>query len=252
MLKTTDSLDTLGFFTVFGEDLRRMFDSMRVKGLNYPISNTALSDESRQKKSANRPWKIAFVRTHTWNSAPSYAKDAMEAFIKRLASEPGFEVTEPELPESMLAAHETHATIYDKSLSYYFQHEYSHSEEMSSVMKHMIETGKSIESAEFATALGRQNSMIHDMDAFFSGYDAILCLSTAGEAPLREVVESPDPALMWTLAHLPVISVPVFHSPSNLPFGLQLVARKYNDYLLFNLLDELCAKEIVPKKGFKQ
>ncbi|MSR70998.1 amidase [Candidatus Kaiserbacteria bacterium] len=249
MLKTTDSLDSLGFFTVFGEDLRRMFDSMKISGLNYPISHAAFSDKARQSKPAGRPWKVAFVRTHTWQSAPEYAKQAIQTFAERLSKEPGFEVFEPELPASMAATHETHATIYDKSLSYYFQHEYSHDEKISLVMKSMIEKGKKISPEAFASALEHQSGMIRDMDAFMSGLDAIICLSTSGEAPPRDVVELPDPALMWTLTHLPVISAPVFLSPGNLPFGLQLVARKYNDYLLFDLLALLKERGLVPAKG---
>ncbi len=249
MLKTTDSLDSLGFFTVFAEDLRRMFDSMKVSGLNYPISHAALSDKARQSKPTGRPWKIAFVRTHTWAGAPQYAKDAIEAYIKKLSQEPGFEVSTAELPASMEQSHETHATIYDKSLSYYFQHEYSNGEQISPIMKSLIEQGKGIDRTAFVAALERQGSMIHDMDVFFAGYDALICLSTSGEAPSRDVPELPDPALMWTLTHLPVVSAPVFKSPAGLPFGLQIVARKYNDYLLFDLVDELCARDLAPKKA---
>src|SRR3990167_8157472 len=62
MLKTTDSLDQIGFFTVHAEDLRRLFDSMRVKGENYPISNAALADESRQKSKGDK-WRVGFART---------------------------------------------------------------------------------------------------------------------------------------------------------------------------------------------
>jgi len=54
---------------------------------------------------------------------------------------------------------------------------------------------------------------------------------------------------MWTLAHLPVVAVPQFKSPSGLPFGMQVVARKYNDYLLFDFLDNLAARDLIPKTG---
>ena len=77
-------------------------------------------------------------------------------------------------------------------------------------------------------------------------------LSTAGCAPLRDVPESPDSALIWTLAHLPALRAPAFTSPEGLPFGLQIVARRYNDPLLFKFTDQLIAKGLLPKQGFDQ
>jgi Asp-tRNA(Asn)/Glu-tRNA(Gln) amidotransferase A subunit family amidase len=80
-------------------------------------------------------------------------------------------------------------------------------------------------------------------------YDALICLSTAGHAPLRNVREKPDSALIWTLAHLPVISAPTFISPEGLPFGLQLVARRYNDPLLFKFATFLRSQNMIPERS---
>ncbi len=90
--------------------------------------------------------------------------------------------------------------------------------------------------------------MIMGMDKYFENFDVIISLSTAGEAPLRNVFEQPDPSLMWTLSHLPVVGVPLFQPPNGMPFGLQVVARKYSDYLLFSFLDELAERELIPEK----
>lgn len=251
MLKTTDSLDTLGFFTIYQEDLRRGFDAMRVHGLDYPISNAAISDTARQEKPEGRPWRVGFARTHTWEHAPQYAKDAVEGFIESLKTTPGVEVNDAELPESMQRSHETHATIYNKALSYYFQTEYKYAEHVSPVMQELIAAGNEVTKDQYLQALAAQAQMIRDMDAYFGEFDILISLSTAGEAPLREVTELPDPALMWTLTHLPVVSVPKFTSPSGLPFGMQVVARKYNDYLLLNFLAYLESKKFIPTSACK-
>jgi len=251
MLKTTDSLDTLGFFTIYLEDLRRGFDAVRVKGLDYPISNAAITDQSRQEKPAGRPWRVGFARTHTWEYAPQYARDSIEEFIETLKATPGIEVTEAHLPESMGQTHETHATIYNKALSYYFENEYQHAEHVSPVMQELITAGKAISKNQYLAALALQAEMIRDMDDYFKDFDVLISLSTAGEAPPREVTESPDPALMWTLTHLPVVSVPKFTSPAGLPFGMQVVGRKYNDYLLLNFLAYLESQKLVPTRACK-
>lgn len=81
---------------------------------------------------------------------------------------------------------------------------------------------------------------------FFDNYDIIVSLSTAGEAPDRNETERPDPSLIWTLSHLPVVSSPAFISPDGLPFGVQFAARKYNDLLLFRFLDRLRESGLIP------
>ncbi|MBI2030605.1 amidase, partial [Candidatus Kaiserbacteria bacterium] len=206
-------------------------------------------DAGRQTKQAGRPWRIGFVKTHTWELAPQYAKDAMVAFVEKLGKDSDFHVVEATLPERSTRAHVIHETIYNKALSYYFKDEYKQSDFVSKVMQDMIANGHQIQRDEYARALGEQMEFIYDMDEWFADYDILISLSTAGEAPLRDVTETPDPALMWTLAHLPVVSVPQFRSPTGLPFGFQAAARKYNDLLLFNFLDELRVRDVIPVRG---
>ncbi|MDO8518157.1 MAG: amidase, partial [bacterium] len=249
MLKTTDSLDTVGFFTVYQRDLRRMFDAMRVHGKNYPISHAALGDETRQHKGKQRPWRVGFARTHTWDYASKAAKDALERFIHTLATHQGVAVADAPLPKIMEKTHETHATIYDKSLSYYFQNEYAEADFLSPIMNELIERGAAITIEDFKIAIDLQTSMIYKMDAYFGDFDILISLSTAGEAPARNKTELPDPALMWTLTHLPVVSAPVFTSENGLPFGIQIVARKYNDYLLLEFLGYLESLGMIPARS---
>ena len=247
ILKTTDSLDTIGFFALHCEDLVRVFKVITVKGENYPFSNAALGDMGRQSKPKKRPWRIAFVRTHVWNQAEEYAREALLEWANKLSATSHMEVHEAELPSSMRLAHEIHSTLYDKTLSYYFQEEYKRSELVSPMMNEIIEHGFTISPEQYRVALSRQEVLARDMDEFMKTYDAMICLSTAGEAPLRDDREKPDPALMWTMTYLPVISAPVFLSPKGRPFGVQLVARRYNDFLLFNFAEDLRSKHLIPE-----
>lgn len=245
MLKTTDSLDTLGFFTSKVEDLKILFDTVRVHGYNFPISNKALTDVSRQNKPDSRPWRIAFVKTYTWDDAFDYAKESILEYVNKLSNNKNIEINEIELPLEMNQSHFVHETIYNKTLSYYFKSEYANAELVSPIMKELIEDGMKTSVEDYHKALETQTHLCHVMDDLLSNYDAIISLSTAGEAPMRNVLENRDPALIWTLTHLPVVSVPMFKSPNGLPFGFQLVARKYNDYLLFNLLDLLKNNKLI-------
>jgi Asp-tRNA(Asn)/Glu-tRNA(Gln) amidotransferase A subunit family amidase len=245
MLKTTDSLDSIGFFVIHQEDLKLVFDTIRVHGPNYPFSHMAFKDAARQNKPANRPWKIGFIKTHTWEHAPDYAQQKILAFVNKLSNVKNIDVKEIELPSVMTNAHDIHETIYKKSLSYYFEEEAKSADFVSAIMNKMIHDGRSISVDQYHAALKKQTELCHVMDEFLQLYDALICLSTAGEAPDRGVLEKPDPALMWTLTHLPSINAPIFLSPNKLPFGLQIVSRRYNDYLLLNLLQYLTEQHML-------
>jgi len=203
MLKTTDSLDTIGFFTSKYEDLQTLFEVIRVHGSNYPLSNDALNDEKRQNKSPGKPWKIAFVKTHTWENAFDYAKDSITEFVNKINELKDAEVEIAELPEAVKHSHNVHQTIYDKTLSYYFQEELQNPELISPVMNEIFIRGRKISVEQYHKALRDQEVITNAMDSFFDHYDVLISLSTAGEAPPREETERPDPSLIWTLAHLP-------------------------------------------------
>ncbi len=257
MLKTTDSLDTVGFFAGHAGDLQRLFDGLRVDGRDYPISHRAFTDEARQNAAQHRPWRVAFVRPHVWQHAPTHAQQAMEAWVKRLAADPRYELVEAQLPEEMAECHPLHATIYNRALAYYFQEEFKKAELVSPVMNGLIQAGQQISPESYASALERQVELARVMERFTRGFDVMVTLSTAGPAPLRHVEERPDSALMWTLTQLPSISAPVFKSPAeglrgNLPFGLQLVARRYNDPLLLKFVAEAVERGHLPKSSYEQ
>jgi Asp-tRNA(Asn)/Glu-tRNA(Gln) amidotransferase A subunit family amidase len=248
MLKTTDSLDSVGFFVSHASDLETVFDAVRVHGRNFPISHAALNDPVRQSLPQGRPWRIALVRPHVWSYVPGYAANALEEWCQELASrDPSrYEVLEVALPDGMARSHIVHETIYNRALAYYFQEEYRNAELISPVMKRLILAGQKISNEAYEAALEEQVQLAHQMDSLLSGFDALVTLSTAGEAPPRDKEELPDSALMWTLTHLAVVSAPVFRSPSGMPFGLQLVMRRYNDLLLFKFVKEIVSLGLLP------
>ncbi len=252
MLKTTDSLDTVGFFASHAADLGRLLDGLRVHGRDFPISDRAFNDTARQAAPTDRPWRVGVVRPHVWAQAPAYAQQALQQWVDRLNADERFEVVDATLPPEMADSHAVHATIYNRALAYYFQAEFQKAELVSPVMNGLIEAGQRTSPAEYAQALDRQVELSRAMEQFTRGYDVLVTLSTAGEAPPRHVEELPDSALMWTLTQLPAISAPVFKSPAGLPFGLQLVARRYNDPLLLKFVAEAIARGHLPATSHLQ
>lgn len=255
ILKTTDSLDSVGFFVNHAADLLPVFNAMRVHGKNFPLSDAALTDGARQAAPGGRPWRVAVVKPYVWAHVPGYANATFDSWCAKLAANPRFELVDAIVPARMTDAHAVHETIYNKALAYYFKEEFKRAELISPVMNRLISAGQMVTVSEYETALDEQVGLSRLMDKFFTGdnnasfgdagFDVMLTLSTAAEAPLRAIEEAPDSALMWTLTHLPAVSAPVFSSPEGLPFGLQLVARRYNDPLLFRFIAELEQMELL-------
>ncbi len=237
MLKTTDTLDTIGFFSRSVEDLKLMFEVTRVKGKDYPLVEKYLDSNPIKTKNS---WKVAFVKTHVWNYSKDYVKDAITNFANEINKNQNIEVEEVDLSEELKEVHKLHTLIYDKTLSYYFNKEYSEfMNELSPILREIISRGNKITLNEYKEALEKQTEISSKLNKFFDKYDIILVNSTSDNAPKKGMIENPDTCLIWTFCGVPSINLPVFKSPNNMPFGAQIVAKKYNDYLLLNFAEFL-------------
>jgi len=246
VLKTTDSLDTVGFVAAHARSLRTILDITRVKGPDYPFVYKNVDRQGARPKTSDRPWRVGFVKTHTWSTATSYARQAIENLASRIDREDGFEVREIEWLGDLHAAHDIHSIIYNKSLSYYFQNEKKMDSQVTPIMKKMIEAGESINLAKFKLTLEQQESYCENLDLLLSPYDMVLSLGTSSSAPQRGIEEMPDPSLIWTMGHVPSIAAPVFRCPEGLPFAAQFISRRWNDYLLLQGVEEIVDRHILP------
>lgn len=247
MLKTTDSLDTIGYFARTAEDLALLFDVIRVRGADYPITEAALNDPSRQVR-GDRPWRVALVRGPKWDCAESYAQAALLGFADTLRKLDDVIVEEVEAPQSLNRAHAVHSLIYDRTLAYYFKEEFKKHTLVSPIMYEIIRRGNETDVDDYKRALAEQAQIRTELDAWFTGgWDILLNLSTGGSALKGlESEDRPDNCLVWTLCGVPAINVPVFIGPDDLPFGAQVVARRYNDYLLLDFVRWLRERGLAP------
>ncbi|MCI9175176.1 MAG: amidase [Lachnospiraceae bacterium] len=244
VLKTTDSLDSIGFITSNIDNIRPIFDAISVHGLDYPYVYEAVSDPRRKHRGGK--WRIAFVKTYIWDQAEQYVQEAIMDFIMMLKQDQEFDMKEVNIDNIIHDSHKIHETIYDKSLAYYFKNERLEKDKVSDVMNQMIEHGEMIEIEEYMNALALQTEKCCQMDLFLQNYDVILSISTSSAAVKRGQKELDDPSLIWNLLHLCSVSVPLF-SHEGLPFGIQISARQYSDYLLMDFLAELCKKGYIPR-----
>jgi Asp-tRNA(Asn)/Glu-tRNA(Gln) amidotransferase A subunit family amidase len=247
MLKTTDSLDTVGMFSRSVRDLRLLFDIMRVKGVDYPINEMMLSDASRQTREG--VWKVGVVRGPKWEYAESYAQDNLLLFSEKLNGAKDIEVEEIPLFENIKRVHDLHSILYDRTLAYYFKEEFQQETLVSDAMYAIIEHGNEISLEQYISALEEQANIAREFDDFLveNNIDILLDLSTGGEALKGlDSIDRPDHCLIWTFCGIPAISLPVFIGPHNLPYGVQVVSRKFNDYLLLSFAEKLSHLGLIP------
>jgi len=249
VLKTADTLDSIGFLVRHAEDMILVLDALRVRGLDYPISNTALSDSTRQCAPTEKPWRVVIIDTYKKGTFPEVRSDKLSLFADKLSLLPEIEVIKTNLPDSFNSANKTHDIIYKKSLAYYFADEYQHSELTSKKLCDFIFEGLSISPQDYKSSLDEQASLCKQMDDLFSYYDIIISLAGENKCRKNGADETPNTAILWTLTHLPVVCAPVLRDDSEQSFNIQISARKYNDYQLFRFIDLLCNKNILQKSA---
>jgi len=227
MLKTTDTLDTVGMFARNVPDLRLLFDAIRVHGLDYPYSDL---QEGEAKK-------VYMALGPKWKDAEIYAREALIQF----SADHEYYDWKP-MGDMFGNIHCLHSIIYDKTLSYYFREEYKQKTLVSDKMYQIIERGQSITLDEYEIALDEQANLTAKFDAWMceNEIDILLDLSTGGTALKGlDTEDRPDNCLIWTFLGLPVVNIPMFTGPNGMPFGLQAIARKYDDYKLLRFCEEV-------------
>lgn len=247
MLKTTDSLDTIGLFATNVDDCKLLFDVIRVHGLDYPIVHEKLNDEALQLKKGGA-WKVGIVFDQHWTyeHISDYAKEKFQLFINDIVNY-NTEISFPKFDELFQNSHRVQETIYHKALSYYFKKEFENQTLISPVMYEIVETGRKISLDEYKEALAMQDKLQHFIDGIFGEYDILIALSTAGTAPeFGTAIDPPDTCLIWTMCGLPAMNIPMFIE-KGLPFGIQIIGRKYSDYKLVSFAKEMVQKGLFPK-----
>ena len=156
-----------------------------------------------------------------------------------------FKVVDLDIDYLINNKHNLHQKIYSKALAYYFNEEYKYSKnKLSKVFVKMIKDGNKINLDEYRKLTRQQEMFIKKINVIFKNVDFVISSSTFGEVPLKNVEEKKDISLIWTLAHLPSVNIP-FLDKNRLPRGLQMVAKKYDDYKLFEFLNILRKKKLI-------
>ena len=97
----------------------------------------------------------------------------------------------------------------------------------------MISGGLKIAPEEYYAATQTQVMLSRQFDQVAQEVDVLIGLSTADVAPEALLTQEPDDhCLIWTMCGAPSISLPLLRGKNELPIGVQITARRFDDYKL--------------------
>ena len=248
VLKTTDTLDTMGFFGRSVQDLGLLLESLRVKGHNFPIQ------ENNLKKYQNLPkkWRISFVGDLLLRDTENYVNKELNKLKMKLGMLDNVQIVEKQLPCLVQNFAELHRRIYHPCLLYYLSTELEKSKSaISPILMEIFEDAKTIPPEDYSKALQEQACLARDIEAYFldNQVDIVLSYSSNGSAPIVEPKKHYDLNQLWTMCWLPVVQVPQFKCSNGLPFGFQVVGPRYSDVKILSFLNMIKESEIISKES---
>ena len=238
VLKTTDTLDTIGLIGCDIDVIFKTFVELFQSTRDYPFAQRY--QKNYLDKASKKPNILLLGgQLNIYNSYASYVKKDFESISHELSSKYNvIEVNDKEI-DFLNAVHTSQLIIYDKALSYYFIEEAKQFGKISTVMSNMIDRGNEYSDNDYMAQIKLQENLTTKMNKLMQDYDIdyIITPSTASAAPKIGFHELEDSALIWTYFGMPSVSLPVFqNSLLNLPYGLQIVGSRYDDLSLLKFV----------------
>ncbi len=250
VLKTADTLDTVGFLSSRAENLRPVLEGMRVRGPDYPFVYANIDRDPDNFLQQSRPQRIGVLRTPWWESCETEIRTAFDKSVDAVDSVHSLAVEEVPWPTFLDEVHSLHDLMYCKSLAYYFSEEYEEYQSgFSDVLKRRLDRGSEISGAQYMNAVNRQDRISLALNLVLSEFDAVITLSTSQTAPMRENFPSADPSLIWTFTGIPAATYPLGLSSSFLPIGAQIIGRRWSDFRVISLLEKLVISGVIPGRS---
>jgi len=224
MHPNTETLDTVGIMARSVADIALFRAAM----MAIPYEQPAMPD---------RAPRLALCRTPHWDKAEAEGKAVLEDAANRLRAA-GAEIVEAELPNSCgNVADIQNQHSYFEAPRNHAPERYRHEAQLSAALRHgRIEGGQKLSLDEFRAAWREADRMRAAAQDWASGFDAILTLPAPGQAP-RTLASTGDAIFngLWTVLHMPCLTLPAGEGPDGLPVGIQLVGKRHADARLLDI-----------------
>ncbi|MBM3485709.1 MAG: amidase [Alphaproteobacteria bacterium] len=189
------------------------------------------------KGAPDRP-RIGLCRTYLWPTAEPATVSAIEDAARRLAAA-GAQLTEVALPDRFDRLGAARDVLNDYERAHAMAYEWnSHRDRLSPGLRRAIENGYAMDLARYAEAQRLAADCRGRLGPVFDGCDVLLAPCVPGEAPVG-LASTGDPKMqgLWTILHVPTITLPTHKGPNGMPVGIQLVGAPGADTLLLAVAD---------------
>lgn len=217
-------LDTLGHFA-------RNIDDIAL--LASVLSTRLPADVSPW--SGARP-RVGLARIPDWTNADSETVNAVESAAAQLDAE-GATVTDLTAPDNFMQLSTAHKTIMEvealRGLALEFN---KHAEQLSTELRDILHRAAKVPAASYHNAVAIAHECRGHIEDLFADNDVLLAASAPGEAPAGlGFTGNPIFNGMWTLLHVPCVTIPFAQGPNGLPVGVQLIGRPRDDTQLLSV-----------------
>lgn len=242
VLKTNDSLDTVGIFSKSIIAIEDTFNTLSRFNNDYPWTKNYLENLKKFKKRRSHKVGIFNKNFKLINNFDKRILDFTNQFLKKNSNLKIFEINNHLNLISKI--HHHHDIIYRKSLHYYSDKSGLINKRISQELKNYLFYGKKISAKNYLKSLDFKSHCNKIFDNFFhDNYDFIIVPTTSSIAPRIREYEKNDTCLIWSFLGYPCITLPIKKKSINkMPFGLMIIANKYNDLSLLNFSKNIYKK----------
>jgi Asp-tRNA(Asn)/Glu-tRNA(Gln) amidotransferase A subunit family amidase len=222
VMEASGSLDTLGICARSVEDVALYRDVL----LGIPPDPVTASPT---------PPRIGFCRTHVWGQVHPTTQELIEEAVEHLARQ-GARLKEVELPPEFEDLTEAHRWIssfeFVRALTYEIK---NHWDRISDTLRGgRIADGLNCSFERYVKMLTLAEHSRAAMGLVCEEHDLLLTAAAIGEAPVGwDAFVGADLYKMWTVLHVPALTLPLLKGPNDMPVGVQLLAARRCDRQLF-------------------
>lgn len=229
VLRQAPSVDTVGVFARTVEDCALLAENV----MFYDARDPAMSPRPRPALLATTrteppfPPRFAMVETPAWEQA----EEETRAGLAEIAEALGELASAVDLPEPFDHAVAWHQAVMEAEIARNYAPICDKAEsQLSPLLRELIERGRRIPATQYLKALEAPARLNEFLEPAFEWVDAFITPAVTGPAPKGlESTGSPVFCTIWTLLGMPAITLPLLHSESGMPIGVQLVGQRGED-----------------------
>jgi len=174
--------------------------------------------------------RIGLYRPAEWSDVdPAYARQIEDAGARLVKA--GHAVRDLVPPKALAGLAESQWTIMLYEIARALAPERTrHGDRLTARLRAAIDEGAAVAPDRYAAALRHAEASRAALDGTFAEHDILITAAATGEAPAGlEQTGNPIMNRLWTILHVPCLTLPVFKGPTGLPIGLQLVGPRWGE-----------------------